>query len=288
MLHNCEVFDVYKRCRALREMVTASGYDPRAVFELLLNTAQFELKLKEMFKQMLAQKQSQWEKHKTEGVERMDELSEVFSGTKPLTRIQKNENLQAWFKEMSNQISSLNYEDSTSAGRKMVQLIQALEEVQEFHQLESNLQVRQFLLETRQFLHQMIRTINIKEEVLITIQLVADLSYAWNIIDSYSGFMQQGIKSNPSLVQKLRATFLKMASAMDLPLVRIGQANSPDLVSVSQYYSGELVAYVRKVLQIIPETMFGLLARIIQLQISSVKEVGLSTMPFFFLIFSGW
>lgn len=29
-----------------------------------------------------------------------------------------------------------------------------------------------------------------------------------------------------------------------------------------------------QVLQIIPETMFGLLARIIQLQISSVKEVG--------------
>ena len=29
-------------------MVTVSGYDPRAVFELLLNTAQFELKLKEV------------------------------------------------------------------------------------------------------------------------------------------------------------------------------------------------------------------------------------------------
>ena len=29
-----------------------------------------------------------------------------------------------------------------------------------------------------------------------------------------------------------------------------------------------------QVLQIIPETMFGLLARIIQLQISNVKEVG--------------
>ena len=40
-----------------------------------------------------------------------------------------------------------------------------------------------------------------------------------------------------------------------------------------------------QVLQIIPETMFGLLARIIQLQISSVKEVGLSTMPFFFKFF---
>ena len=29
----------------------------------------------------------------------------------------------------------------------------------------------------------MIRVINIKDEVLITIQIVADLSYAWDIID---------------------------------------------------------------------------------------------------------
>ena len=56
-------------------------------------------------------------------------------------------------------------------------------QVQEFHQLESNLQVRQFLADTRKYLHQMIRTINIKEEVLITIEIVADLSYAWDIID---------------------------------------------------------------------------------------------------------
>ena len=39
------------------------------------------------------------------------------------------ENLQAWFCEMGKQIASLNYEDSTAAGRKIVQLIQALEEV---------------------------------------------------------------------------------------------------------------------------------------------------------------
>lgn len=39
----------------------------------------------------------------------------------------------------------------------------------------------------------------------------------------------------------------QLASALDLPLLRINQANSPDLLSVSQYYSGELVSYVRKV-----------------------------------------
>jgi len=55
--------------------------------------------------------------------------------------------------------------------------------VQEFHQLETNLQVKQFLADTRKYLHQMIRIINIKEEILINIQIIADLSYAWEIID---------------------------------------------------------------------------------------------------------
>ncbi|XP_076082010.1 WASH complex subunit 5-like isoform X2 [Mytilus galloprovincialis] len=266
--------DMNKRCRQLREQVLADAkFNALTVFRLLLSVGQFEFKLKEMFRHMLNEKENKWDEHKKEGTERMQELGEVFSGTKPLTRVEKNENLQAWFSEMSKQISSLSFDDSTSAGRKIVQLIQALEEVQEFHQLESNLQVKQFLADTRKYLHQMIRTINIKEEVLITIQIVADLSYAWTIIDSYTGYMQQGIKKDPSLVIKLRATFLKMASALDLPLLRINQANSPDLMSVSQYYSGELVSYVRKVLQIIPQTMFSLLARIIDMQTHQIKEV---------------
>lgn len=55
--------------------------------------------------------------------------------------------------------------------------------VQEFHQLDSNLQVKQFLEDTRNYLHQMLKIININERTLITLQIVTDLSYAWNIID---------------------------------------------------------------------------------------------------------
>uniref|UniRef100_A0A673CTW5 WASH complex subunit 5 n=1 Tax=Sphaeramia orbicularis TaxID=375764 RepID=A0A673CTW5_9TELE len=276
MLHSAEsAYDPNnKRLRQIKDQViNDSKYNPRMLFQLLLDTAQFEFTLKEMFKQMLTEKQIKWESYKKEGSERMTELAEVFSGVKPLTRVEKNENLQAWFREISKQIESLNYEDSTAAGRKTVQLIQALVEVQEFHQLESNLQVCQFLADTRKFLHQMIRTINIKEEVLITMQIVGDLSYAWQIIDSFTSIMQESIRVNPSMVTKLRATFLKLASALDLPLLRINQANSADLLSVSQFYSGELVAYVRKVLQIIPESMFTSLAKIIKLQIHDIMEV---------------
>ncbi|XP_038666101.1 WASH complex subunit 5 isoform X1 [Scyliorhinus canicula] len=276
MLHTAEsVYDPNnKRLRQIKDQVfTDSKYNSKTLFQLLLDSAQFEFVLKEMFKQMLSEKQAKWESYQKEGSERMTELAEVFSGVKPLTRVEKNENLQAWFREISKQISSLNYEDSTAAGRKTVQLIQALEEVQEFHQLESNLQICQFLADTRKFLHQMIRTINIKEEVLITMQIIGDLSYAWQLIDSYTTIMQEGIRVSPFMVTKLKATFLKLASALDLPLMRINQANSTDLLSVSQYYSGELVAYVRKVLQIIPESMFTSLAKIIKLQTHNIMEV---------------
>lgn len=119
----------------------------------------------------------------------------------------------------------------------------------------------------------MLRGVNIKEEVPIHLQVIADMSYAWHVMDAYTAFMQKGIKQDPSLVVKLRATFLKMASALEIPLLRINLARSPDLVSVSQYYSNELVAYLRKVLHIIPETMFQIMANIAQLQTYEIKEV---------------
>ena len=39
---------------------------------------------------MLASKRDKWDTYKKECVDRMDELSEVFSGSKPLTRLEKN------------------------------------------------------------------------------------------------------------------------------------------------------------------------------------------------------
>ena len=43
-----------------------------------------------MFKKLLEEKQNKWEDYKKEASERMAELGEVFSGTKPLTRVEKN------------------------------------------------------------------------------------------------------------------------------------------------------------------------------------------------------
>jgi len=179
---------------------------------LLLNTSHFEFLLKNMFNELLKAKPKNWDEYKKESISRMVELgkkkttlssfadrqtlnrvcflflflvhatAEVFSGEKALSRVTKNENLQAWFNDIAGQISSMDYADATMAGRKIVQLMQALDEVQEFHQLESNLQVRAFLTDTKGYL----------------MQIMADLSYAWELMSKYVPLMQSLIKAYPS------------------------------------------------------------------------------------------
>lgn len=76
--------------------------------------------------QLFQDKESKWMKNKGTCVERITELADVFSGSKLLDGAEKNQCLQAWFKEISKHIDSLQQTD----GRKIVQLVQALEEVQ--------------------------------------------------------------------------------------------------------------------------------------------------------------
>lgn len=40
-----------------------------------------------------------------------------------------------WFNDIASQIESLDYADTLLAGRKIAQLVQALEQVEEFHQV---------------------------------------------------------------------------------------------------------------------------------------------------------
>jgi len=44
----------------------------------------------QLFKKMLDEKKTKWEELKTESRERIEELGDVFSGTRPLTRVEKN------------------------------------------------------------------------------------------------------------------------------------------------------------------------------------------------------
>lgn len=75
---------------------------------------------------LLQDKETKWNKNKQRCIERVNKLAEVFNGNKQLDDIEKNQSLENWFKEISRHIESL-FEDD---GKKIMQLLQALEEVQ--------------------------------------------------------------------------------------------------------------------------------------------------------------
>lgn len=243
------------------------------LMNLMMYTAQFEWKLKTIMRRILDTKQTRWEECKREGIERMKELAQYFSGEMQLARVKKNENLQAWCNNLAVEIGSLDFNHPVGAGRKISQLSTALDDVQEFHQVEASLQVKQFLLDTKGYLQEMIRTVNVSEKTLADLDIVSDFSYAWHLINEYTPLMHHKIKTRPASCLLLRSTFVKLSSILSAPLVRITQCDSRDSASVAEYYSTALVMYVRKVLDIIPKSVFKVLDSIIRLQATEMKQL---------------
>jgi len=260
------------RSKKVRDVLSV-GLSPDKLLRLLLKTAQLEFKLSELLKSLLATKQARWNAAKKECHERISELAMYFSGDQVLTRGTKDARLQAWFSNLAGEVEKLSHEDATVAGRKMQQLSAALQDVEEFHQVETNSHVKHFLQDARALLKQMVRTVNVKEGMLVTLAAVSDLSFAFDIISDYVDLMHALIRTDPSSVLLLRATFLKLASVLDLPLVRIMQAGSDDLSSVAEYYSSQLVAFVRQVLEVVPVNVFLILNDIIALQAKAQLEI---------------
>jgi len=256
-----------------------TGGGPRfmdRILNLLLNTAQFEFVMKNVIQAIMESKETRWDNGKREAATRLDELGQFFGG-EGLSRTEGNKTLEKYFHDLAREVDALDVKDSAVAsGRKIAQMREALKEVEQFHGLDSSLQVRAFLEDVRNFLTQMLRIVNIGPSVMGVLEFVSDLSYAWDVLrenNSYIAQMQLRIRDNPSLMLKLRSVLVKLSSILNVPLVRINQANSKDLVSVSAFYSDELVAYVRSVLEIIPHTVFDILEQVIFLQTNRIPQL---------------
>ncbi|EDV40043.1 uncharacterized protein Dana_GF24157 [Drosophila ananassae] len=248
-------------------------FDRKALYQLMINCSQMELRVKELLTEILQSRDSRWVKCREEAVQRVLELSEAFDGSRPLAKIEPNTQLQQWFGEVAARLKKLELSRAQKSGRMIIQVMQALDEVQEYHNLHANMLVKQQLQETRDMLNRMAQIIYLKEDIEIHIQMISDFSYAWHLLrQDFMPIMQDHIKRQPHAVIDIRAIFLKLASTLEVPLMRINQARSEDLASVSNYYSTELANFLRNVLQIVPETMFSILADIIHLLTNVIKE----------------
>lgn len=251
------------------------------IITLLLRTAQLEYQLRVMFTDFLKDKRHKWSEARRTAVDRTTKLALFYGSDNVLGTDTRDEALQEWFETIAGRIDGLQYKNAQVARRKLQKLIKALDSVLEFHQVAAHLQVVQYVKEARQQLEQMLRCINIESRVLVTITTVADFSYAWERMAT-CGFLvkeiQSIIKRHPALAVQMRAVFVKLSSVLELPCSRIDQAASYDrrlvvaLESTSEYYSAELVAFVRRVLHVIPLSIFEELRKVMTLVTSDLRE----------------
>ncbi len=259
---------------AFRQLID-KGPDDKTIVSLLLNMSQLEFILKDMLGQLLNEKEIAWTDGKAAAADRMVELSEYFTGEKALSRVKRDENMMKWFAGLGQTVRDLTFdgEHATATGRKIQGLISALEDVEQFEVIDTNMQIKSFLHEIRDIFKQMIRTVNIKGEILHILENISDLSYAWGTLSDYLPVFHDRVHRDPACVVLLRATFLKTASILDVPLVRITTINSPDAPSVAEYYSSELVEFVRMVLEVIPVSVFKILSEIEQIQTHKMTPI---------------
>lgn len=256
--------------RKLRDLVIstgeAQGVNEDTLFSLILDTSRLEFELKHVYGDLLDGKETRWEQCKQQAADCMHELADFFSGSQVLSVKMKDEGLQRWFAQMAAQVSLLDCKEDSKTGKKVQHMISALREVEQFHQVEGSLQTKQHLFQTRGHLQEMLQSLSVHESTLATISVVSDAAYAWGTIAAFTKQIHIRIQSEPSTVSKLQCLFLKLRSIMDIPLLRISQCGSEDIFSVSEYYSSELIAYVRTVLEIIPASIFTVLKDVVAKQ----------------------
>ena len=98
----------------------------------------------------------------------------MFGGKQKLSRIQPNRRLERWLGDRARQMETLSLDTGPESSRLAVSLVQALDEAREFHQLEANLQVTQYLAETKEALLAMIRLAGAEDGVLVQLQILSD------------------------------------------------------------------------------------------------------------------
>jgi WASH complex subunit strumpellin len=183
------------------------------------------------------------------------------------------ENYSHFFEDISQKITKLDTKNPTKVGARIGKLKDMIAGVKNLSNITENANAKENLRIINERLDHMLLLVNVKRNYLISISKISDFSYAWIYIHDYKKEMQDLLRQDSKNVLLLRATFLKLASILNFPLVRLFEIDSDDIESVTDYYSGELVKYVKDILQVIPHRVFELMNKIYTIFCNQFKEM---------------
>ena len=112
----------------------------------------------------------------------MNEIAEYFARNRNMDKQSIDLNYASWLKQIGERIDHLNYKHSTVAGRIIKSIIQAFDDIEIYEPVETNIQIKHYIQETKKYLLYMVRGVNVKKSYLVNISHISDFSYAWELL----------------------------------------------------------------------------------------------------------
>ncbi|KAB7495837.1 WASH complex subunit strumpellin [Armadillidium nasatum] len=185
--------------------------------------------------QSLRQLEKKWEFYRSRAHGQILEIAEVFDGSRPLAKVSKNDKLNTWFKDIAEQILHLNLENPSVSSRKIIQIIQALKEVKDFHDLDSFAGIVQAVEEIVHDLQSLVKVSSINDDDLVTLALISDISYAWNLIEDFTQVMQV-LQIIPEAMFNLLEQIIKLQTSMIEIPTRLDKDKLKDFAQLDERY----------------------------------------------------
>ena len=243
------------------------------LINLLLSLSQFEYLLKTMFQNLVFNKEIMWNNDKSTCIQKLNELISYYGGNTAFNSTLKLDNYSKYFEDLRNKIETLNTKNATKVGIRIGKIKDMITGIRSLDKISESVNAKENLRIINERLDHMLMLANVKKNYLVSISKISDFSYAWIYIHDYKSEMQKLLRKDSKNVLLLRATFLKLASILNFPLIRLFEIESEDIESVTNYYSGELVKFVKNILQVIPRRVFELMQEIINIFNSGFNEM---------------
>ena len=93
----------------------------------------------------------------------MEETAAFFAGERNVGRQHVDLSYANWFSDIWSKIAQLDYKHSTISGRLIQNIVQALDDIEVYEPIENNIQIRDFIIKTKEHLNHMIRAVNVKK-----------------------------------------------------------------------------------------------------------------------------
>ena len=241
---------------------------------LLLNLSQFEYLLKTMFQNLVFNKNTMWENDKSTCIQKIEELISYYSGNTAFNANVKLDNYSRYFEDLKGKFNTLDTKNPTKVGIRIGKIKDMITGIKSLDKISESVNAKENLRLINERLDHMLMLVNVKKSYLVSISKISDFSYAWIYIHDYKDEMQRLLRRDSKNVLLLRATFLKLASILNFPLIRLFEIESDDIESVTNYYSGELVKFVKTILQVIPRRVFELMQ-----DVYNIFEFGFTEIP---------